>query len=109
MVQVSHQAGQRAGQDHCIRVEQQQIAPFLCRCQPDVVAKRVIDAALHAVRAFVAVLHDHIASAVHLFCRPHKRTADTQRWWDGLEPRLGSLESWRRTLARADRQRHLCR
>jgi spectinomycin phosphotransferase len=42
---------------------------------------------------------DDIASAVHLFRHPHERTADTQRWWDGLAPRLGSLATWRTTLS----------
>jgi spectinomycin phosphotransferase len=37
---------------------------------------------------------DDIASAVHLFRRPHERTADTQRWLGGLGPRLRSLEWW---------------
>jgi spectinomycin phosphotransferase len=42
---------------------------------------------------------DDIASAVHLFRHPHERTADTQGWWEGLAPRLGLLESWRKVLA----------
>jgi len=42
---------------------------------------------------------DDVASTVHIFRHPHERTADTQRWWDGLAPRLASLGSWRRTLS----------
>jgi spectinomycin phosphotransferase len=42
---------------------------------------------------------DDIASAVRLFRAPHERTADAQRWWDGLGPRVESLDSWRHILA----------
>src|SRR5690348_15020153 len=31
---------------------------------------------------------DDLASAVRLFRRPHTSTADTERWFDGLAPRL---------------------
>jgi spectinomycin phosphotransferase len=42
---------------------------------------------------------DDVASAVRLFCRPHQRTEDTQRWWEGLAPRLEQLPRWQEALA----------
>ena len=45
---------------------------------------------------------DDVASAVRLFRRRHQRTEDTQRWWEGLAPRLRQLPAWRRTLAELD-------
>lgn len=37
---------------------------------------------------------DDLASAVRLFRQPHSSTADTQRWFDGLAPRLARLPDW---------------
>ena len=37
---------------------------------------------------------DDLASAVRLFRRPHSGTADTERWFDGLAPRLARLPEW---------------
>jgi spectinomycin phosphotransferase len=37
---------------------------------------------------------DDLASAVRLFRHPHRDTADTRRWWDGLEPRVEQLPEW---------------
>lgn len=37
---------------------------------------------------------DDLASAVRLFRRPHSSTADTERWFDGLAPRLAQLPGW---------------
>jgi spectinomycin phosphotransferase len=37
---------------------------------------------------------DDLASAVHLFAGPHRRTADTERWWDGLGARVAALPAW---------------
>jgi len=37
---------------------------------------------------------DDLASAVRLFRRPHSSTADTERWFDGLAPRLARLPEW---------------
>ena len=37
---------------------------------------------------------DDLASAVRLFGRPHGENADTQRWFDGLAPRLARLPQW---------------
>jgi spectinomycin phosphotransferase len=37
---------------------------------------------------------DDLASAVQLFRRPHRGTADTRLWWEGLAPRLALLPSW---------------
>ncbi|HWW53397.1 MAG TPA: phosphotransferase [Acidimicrobiales bacterium] len=42
---------------------------------------------------------DDVASAVRLFRRHHQQTEDTQRWWDGLAPRLEQLPAWNRSLA----------
>jgi spectinomycin phosphotransferase len=41
---------------------------------------------------------DDVASAVRLFRQPHRRTEDTQRWWEGLPPRLGQLPQWKEAL-----------
>jgi spectinomycin phosphotransferase len=37
---------------------------------------------------------DDVASAVRLFRQPHSSTADTERWFDGLAPRLAQLPEW---------------
>jgi spectinomycin phosphotransferase len=58
---------------------------------------RRIDAAaivLYRLRWYL----DDIASAVRLFRHGHNRTADTERWWEGLAPRLAALESWREAV-----------
>jgi spectinomycin phosphotransferase len=62
------------------------------------VTGRHVDAAtmtLYRLRWYL----DDIASAVRLFRAPHERTADTQRWWDGLAPRVEAMDSWRHILA----------
>jgi spectinomycin phosphotransferase len=37
---------------------------------------------------------DDVASAVRLFRQPHSSTADTERWFEGLAPRLAQLPEW---------------
>ena len=37
---------------------------------------------------------DDLASAVRLFRQPHNSTADTERWFGGLAPRLAQLPEW---------------
>jgi spectinomycin phosphotransferase len=41
---------------------------------------------------------DDVASAVRMFRHDHQRTEDTQRWWEGLTPRLDQLPEWMETL-----------
>jgi spectinomycin phosphotransferase len=42
---------------------------------------------------------DDLASAVRLFRNPHRDTADTRRWHDGLAPVLSQLPGWLERLA----------
>jgi spectinomycin phosphotransferase len=37
---------------------------------------------------------DDLASTVRLFHEPHDTNPDTQRWWEGLEPRIAALPQW---------------
>lgn len=37
---------------------------------------------------------DDLGSAIRLFCHRHRRTAETQRWWDSLGPQLEELPRW---------------
>jgi spectinomycin phosphotransferase len=58
----------------------------------------------HAVEEAVMTLYalrwylDDVASAVHLFSRPHNRTEDTQHWWDSLASCLSMVGVWRQRL-----------
>jgi spectinomycin phosphotransferase len=42
---------------------------------------------------------DDLGSAVRLFTRPHRRTADTERWARALGPQLDELPRWRTALS----------
>jgi spectinomycin phosphotransferase len=42
---------------------------------------------------------DDLGSAVHMFRGPHRDTADTRRWWQGLPPWLEQLPRWLDQLA----------
>jgi spectinomycin phosphotransferase len=57
------------------------------------VTGRTIDPALITLYQLRWYLDD-LASAVRLFSHPHRDTADTRRWWEGLPPGLSLLPSW---------------